>query len=370
METERINEVSVKERKVRLLMDAGGLIPWEYDVATQKYKCDEHFDLAHRFKQEMNDYIERNIIPQDKPKFIESLEFLKRGEAVTSDLICGYVLDGSDEIYYVKYYYTPLQIAQDGSVLSYIGYSKDMTEYVRLVKELEEARKGAERESELKSRFLANVSHEIRTPLNAIVGFSELLINTKDEAEKQEFSRIISNSSESLQLLINDILDLSKLESDKQEVSQEEFDFAMFFDEIARVLFMQIKDSEIEWLVENPYKSLLVRSDKDRILRVINHYATNAIKNTHEGYVKLGYQLSDNMLTIYVEDTGHGISAEDKKRLFHRFEKLDTHTPGTGLGLAIVKASVQVLGGTYGCDSELEKGSRFWVSIPIEVLAQ
>lgn len=240
----------------------------------------------------------------------------------------------------------------------------DVTERQQMIGELEKARKQAEQSDKLKSAFLANMSHEIRTPLNAIVGFSDLLMITDNPAEKEEYSKIINTNNELLLKLINDILDLSKIEAGSVELKYEEFDLAVYFDELATSMQWRIKNPQVRLISVNPYTVCMVKLDKKRFAQILTNYVTNAIKYTPEGTIEMGYEKVEEGIRIYVRDTGIGIPEDKKDKVFYRFEKLDEFAQGTGLGLSICKAIVEACEGSIGFESEYGKGSFFWAVLP------
>lgn len=240
----------------------------------------------------------------------------------------------------------------------------DVTERQLMIGELEKARKQAEQSDKLKSAFLANMSHEIRTPLNAIVGFSDLLMITDNPAEKEEYSKIINTNNELLLKLINDILDLSKIEAGSVELKYEEFDLAVYFDELATSMQWRIKNPQVRLISVNPYTVCMVKLDKKRFAQILTNYVTNAIKYTPEGTIEMGYEKVEEGIRIYVRDTGIGIPEDKKDKVFYRFEKLDEFAQGTGLGLSICKAIVEACEGSIGFESEYGKGSFFWAVLP------
>lgn len=231
--------------------------------------------------------------------------------------------------------------------------------------ELKLAKEKAEQSDKLKSAFLANMSHEIRTPLNAIVGFSELLHNTPNDEESAEYWKIISTNNELLLTLIGDILDLSKIEAGYVDLAASLFDIALLFDEMT-TQYSQKMPAKVKFECDNPYKSYIVNLDKNRLAQILTNFVNNAIKFTRQGMIKIGYSIdADNILRLYCSDTGIGISQENKEKVFDRFEKLNDFAQGTGLGLSICKAIVDAQGGTIGVDSEIGKGSTFWIRIPL-----
>ena len=233
--------------------------------------------------------------------------------------------------------------------------------------ELEVARRIAEK-AELKESFLANMSHEIRTPLNAIVGFTNIVTTCNDlpEEEKQEYMNIINKNTELLLKLINDILELSRLDA-----GQMSFDFSVCsVDKLINDIYIthqMLVPSHLTFLKEVPTSSSLeVRVDIGRVTQVLTNFLNNACKFTSEGYIKLGYIYVEdrNEVHIYVEDSGKGIPEEAQKIIFSRFYKHDEFTQGTGLGLSICKVIIKKLGGQIKLQSEEGKGSRFTIVLP------
>jgi len=242
-------------------------------------------------------------------------------------------------------------------------------------REAEVARDAAESANRAKSRFLANMSHELRTPLNAILGFAELL--STDEAlptEQQEMAGIISSSGEHLLAIINDILDLAKVESGKLELELCDFEPGALLEELLRLLRVQAMAKnltlELDPASEFPH---VVHADPVRLRQVIVNLVGNAIKFTQEGIVTLavatrGHPDGTTRLAVEVRDTGCGIASDDRQRVFDPFVQLQVK-PGTGLGLAITRRFVELMGGTLELESELGKGSIFRFAVPVGIPA-
>ena len=244
-----------------------------------------------------------------------------------------------------------------------IGINYDITELKETEAELIQARDKAEMMDRLKSAFLANMSHEIRTPLNAIVGFSDLLVETEELSERQEYIKIVRENNDLLLQLISDILDLSKIEAGTFEFTSGDVDVNLLCEDIVRSMGMKAK-GEVELVLDNHLPVCHVISDRNRIHQVISNFVNNAMKFTSEGSIHVGYKLKDGELEFYVEDTGIGIEKEQLPHIFERFVKLNSFVHGTGLGLSICQSIVEQLGGRIGVDSEKGKGSRFWFTIP------
>ena len=275
------------------------------------------------------------------------------------------ILFNLDNKHVIEVFATPI-FNEQGDVDGVVIRVDDVTERQHMIGELEKARSRAEQSDKLKSAFLANMSHEIRTPLNAIVGFSDLLMVTEDQEEKEEFIQIINANNELLLKLINDILDLSKIEAGSVELKYENFDLAVYFNELAASMHRRVVNPQVRLVPVNPYETCTVRLDKNRLAQILTNFVTNAIKYTSKGMIEMGYEKIDENIRLYVRDTGIGIPADKKDKVFHRFEKLDEFAQGTGLGLSICKAIVEACRGEIGFESEFDKGSLFWAVLPCQ----
>ena len=222
----------------------------------------------------------------------------------------------------------------------------------------------------MKSAFLANMSHEIRTPLNAIVGFSNLLQEESDltPEEKETFKDTINKNSDLLLKLINDILELSRIESGRMTFDFETFRLNDLIDEIYQTHLLLIPP-HIQFIKDAPSAEINVYVDRFRFTQVITNFINNAVKFTKQGYIKLGYEFKkeENNVYIYVEDSGIGISREAIEKVFERFYKQDEFAQGTGLGLSICKTIAERLEGDILISSEEGKGSRFTLKIPVKL---
>jgi len=257
-------------------------------------------------------------------------------------------------------------VPMEGRAPLIIGISWDITNMQNIEQELIQARIKAEQSDRLKTAFLANMSHEIRTPLNAIVGFSRLMTTADNPEDEKLYSDIINQNSEILLQLINDILDLSKIEAGTLEYVRQPMDLG----ELCRSIYEIHKDrvqEGVTLILDNKDASLVINEDKNRIMQVITNLITNAIKFTFAGEIRFGFELKEDHIDFYVKDTGMGISEEKMKSIFERFVKLNTFVQGTGLGLAICRMIVEKLGGEITVDSQLDKGSTFRFTIPCDM---
>ena len=245
----------------------------------------------------------------------------------------------------------------------------DIGDRIRRSQELIEAKRRAEDADKMKSVFLANMSHEIRTPLNAIVGFSEIIAVTENEEDKMEYLEIIQRNSNLLLQLINDILDLSRIESGKSEMHFQQVEISGLVDEVEKVHQLKMK-SDVELKVIRPVGEYWTSTDRNRVMQVLFNFLSNAIKNTEKGCITLGLKHEGNWLRLYVSDTGCGISKEKLPQIFTRFEKLNDFVQGTGLGLSICKSIVERLGGRIEVTSELGEGSTFALYLPYQEMPE
>lgn len=239
---------------------------------------------------------------------------------------------------------------------------------VKQNKELEVALEKAKESDQMKSAFLANMSHEIRTPLNAIVGFSNLM-NTDIElskAERENFTELINTNSDLLLNLINDILDLSRIESGRMSFSFQQYSLNELISTIYQT-FQVLMPENVELRMQIPEKSISIPTDKLRLTQVITNFLSNAIKFTQKGYILIGYEYREEgrHIHIFVEDTGIGIPKEKQDAVFNRFTKLDEFAKGTGLGLSICKVIAERFDGYIAVESEIGKGSRFSIILPL-----
>lgn len=240
--------------------------------------------------------------------------------------------------------------------------------YMQKLKQDEERREKekAEEANHLKSAFLANMSHEIRTPLNAIVGFSNLIAHSESPEDALEFCKIIETNNELLLQLINDILDLSKIEAGQLEFSYSNIDVSSLFLMLAQTHQTRTKEG-VTLKCILPESPCFIYSEKIRLTQVITNFLTNACKFTFKGSIRMGYEEIEGGLRFYVSDTGKGIAQENISHVFERFAKFDLFIQGTGLGLSICQTIVNRLNGEIGVESKEGKGSTFWFTIPCEV---
>jgi signal transduction histidine kinase len=253
--------------------------------------------------------------------------------------------------------------APQDRIIEIISINYDITELKRTEEMLVKARDKAEASDRLKSAFLANMSHEIRTPLNAIVGFSSLLTSTESAAEKELYNSLIGHNNKLLLNLINDVIDLSKIESGYLELRPDWVNLTELLDESVAEYAHQVP-SGVELLTNYPAHDSLVELDKLRIKQILSNFLSNALKNTTTGHVEVFYEVDHQSVRIGVKDTGRGIPQNMLEKIFERFEKLDSFAQGAGLGLPICKLIVEKMNGRILADSQLGIGTTFIIELP------
>ena len=262
---------------------------------------------------------------------------------------------------------TPVYATGGKEVIGGLLRFEDITEKLKIEQDLREAKNKAEESNRLKSAFLANMSHEIRTPLNAIVGFSDMICQVDDPVEKQEYMKIIIANNELLLQLIDDILDLSKIEAGTMDFSYSVTDVNELMSNICHQMEQKDHSPEVQISFIEKAPTCVINTDRVRLSQVMINLMSNAMKFTERGSISIGYRISEAKDEIYFfcKDTGMGIAADKLELVFERFVKLNAFVKGTGLGLAICRVIVEGLGGAIGVDSKEGEGACFWFRIPV-----
>lgn len=247
---------------------------------------------------------------------------------------------------------------------------------VKTIDELKISQEKAIESDRLKSAFLANMSHEIRTPMNGILGFANLLVNKNiEEEERVSYVEIINNCGNQLLVILNDLIDIAKIEANQISLDMQEININDLMNELARMFEPKINSNlQFTHQVGLHSDACIVLTDSVRLKQILSNLISNSIKFTSEGSISFGYSLKKDQLEFYVKDTGIGISAEQQEIIFQRFIQADVSTTrmfgGTGLGLSISKALVEMLGGKIWVDSTIDLGSTFFFTIPYNPIKQ
>ena len=365
----QLNE-ELKERnyKMELTFKTVGMSYWDYDVKTRQYRSFN--DPVNDFNPEKaimpEDYL-KAAHPEDTERVRENMVGMSAGQYKEFSLQYRSRTKWDQDWQTLIVTGLPSERDKKGNVIRYTGIAFNNTKWEKMAQELKEMKDKAELSDRLKSAFLANMSHEIRTPLNAIVGFSELLVDSDDPDEKKEYWHIIESNNDLLLRLINDILDLSKIESGIIDRKRERFNLTQLCNELYVMMRSKIPNADVELVQDNPCPECWIFLDSNRLKQVWMNFLTNAVKYTRSGYIRMGYSVEKDGIRFYVEDTGTGIPKELQDRVFGRFQKLNEFVQGTGLGLAISRAIVEAAGGEIGFTSEQGIGSTFWAWVPCEI---
>lgn len=347
----------------------GGYIP-DYRIVGK--------DMAHQAMSYLNNQERKNVKIEFVPgHYVFDMHKLLEKNISIKKLPAGYQLINKEPTFFEEYKY---QITLFVSIflIVLVGFLVSLYHYLRTKKlkdELEHsetklriAKDRAEESNRLKSAFIANMSHEIRTPLNAIVGFSNLLASEGGTEEQKEYFEIIQTNSDLLLHLINDILDISRLESGKMKFAYEDCDVI----ELCKAVISSAEYTRragVNYVFESQQESFKIQTDIQRLKQVLNNLLSNAGKFTSEGSITLKCRVDEEVQLIFfsVTDTGCGIPEKKQDLVFERFEKLDEYTQGTGLGLSITKLIVEKLGGKIWIDSEYKEGARFIFTHPLHI---
>ena len=358
---------NLKQEKehLSLALEGGNIFAWKLQSGTFRFD-NEFFSYVNISPREIPlDELYEMTHPDDRQSLRSLIDFICTG--TISHHILQYRCDFNGKGYqWWEFRYGSLEDANDGYVINGLCLN------IQNIKDTEEvlisAREKAEESDRMKSAFLANMSHEIRTPLNAIVGFSNILAldDGVSPEERLEYIGSINKNSDLLLKLINDILELSRIESGYMSFEYEKCFVSELVDSIYMTHQMLISE-QLEFIKELDAVQVEVMVDKGRLTQVITNFLNNASKFTKTGYIKLGYRyLSESdRVAIYVEDTGRGIELSEQKMIFSRFYKQDEFSQGAGLGLSICQVIVEKLRGKIELWSEPGKGSRFTVVLPV-----
>ncbi|PCJ16147.1 MAG: hypothetical protein COB02_17060 [Candidatus Cloacimonadota bacterium] len=342
---------------------------WIYDVQEGKFWLSEQVKKILYISNDTNDFsIEEllNLIDEkDKNKFIdEVIRATDTGEGFFLEFRTTYIKN-IPKIIYSRW---KCKFDENNNVYQLFGIFQDITDQKILEEVLKRERLKADRANSAKSTFLSNMSHEIRTPMNAILGFSELLSGEIKNKVHKNYLKIILNSGRSLLKIINDILDLSKVESGKMSLEDGYFSLVNLIKETLSTFQLNSKKIKLISKFSKGFPKQ-IKLDKVRLRQVLINLISNALKFTNKGFIQINISYNkDSELSISVEDTGIGIEKSQIKKIFLAFEQTENQSfekyGGTGLGLAITKQIVELMGGEINVESQLDKGSIFSVRIP------
>ncbi len=365
--------------KLSIAIEAANIVCWYYDIKNDifsvKKMVAEYDPLTGKTHRRL---VEDKNVPLETALMLVHTDFHEQVRELFRQLISGEIHKG-----HLEYQLSDLNIYNDkevsweellakveyddnGNVIALDGVFMPITEHKLLEQSLRDALSAAEEANRLKSAFLANMSHEIRTPLNAIIGFSNLLAGVETEEEKQEYISIIENNNMLLLKLINDIFDLAMIDAETLDFNESKTCVNYIIDETATSARMKNQNKNVQIITSQGLPECYIVVAKHRLMQVLANLVNNSIKFTEQGTITIGYEYDqkESLLKFFVKDTGIGIPKDKLKEIFHRFTKLNTFIQGSGLGLSICEMIVHRLGGRIWVDSEIDRGTCFWFTIP------
>ena len=364
-----LSKVKIHSVEYDLVLKAMKLAIWRIDIATRTITIESDY----RDAVETNDFppntsmseIYEHVVPEDAEKLRQVLQDLVEGKIDVSHLQFQMQVPHSSRTYWIEGYATVDKRNLEGLPQSIVGTLMRIDQQKEIEQALMEAVYHAEESDRLKSAFLANISHEIRTPLNAIVGFSEVLAGVEDPEERQGLMDLIKHNNAELLRIFDDIVSMSKLEArGGGALKLTTFLLKSVFDELSDKYREKSEETGVAIVVEDIDHLPQLTTDKERLREVLNQYLNNAMKFTSKGQVTLGCTSLGSQWRIWVRDTGKGIPADMcNDHLFERFVKVDEFVSGTGLGLSICRSLALSMNGTVGVESEVDKGSTFWIDL-------
>lgn len=340
---------------------------WELDLNTRRISASKGADIIYGLRESEfgYEYIKEFPLPEYRPLLDEALINLIKAD-IPYNVEFKIKPKGSDQIKDIKsaaYY--------NKETNKIFGIIQDITEYKSIQAELVKAKEKAEESDRLKSAFLANMSHEIRTPMNGIIGFATLLKEHENtDLIQQKYIDIIEKSGDRMLNIINDLIDISKVEAGQMDINLSDTNITEMFDYLSNFFRLEAQRKGLQLIVELPENGNCIRltTDKEKVYAILTNLIKNAIKFTSKGSIKFGCNQEGNNMLFFVKDTGMGIPKEKIGVVFDRFVQADSNIAngyeGAGLGLSISKAYVDMLGGKIWVESEVGVGSSFYFTIP------
>ena len=370
MELSHLEKMKKHNVEYELVLKAMRLCTWHIDVAARTITYDNDFrERNDCFMPEPGtslDVLVEAMADADKKRIQKSLEEICEGDKDKYHEISQIRSSQDGSYYWTESYATVTTRDTEGKPLVIVGTSMCIDERKEMESALVIARNKAEESDHLKSAFIANMSHEIRTPLNAIIGFTSVLPDIDGDEERKELIGLIQENNQKLLRIIDDVINISKIESGKEKLVMTSFELNDFIRSLMDGHVPNLQPGVSLSAMFNQ-SALNVTTDMDRLREILNHLLSNAVKFTSKGSIIIGYDAPhEGRVRLWVQDTGKGISPEHQERVFERFFKVDEYIPGAGLGLSICRTMAYSIGGDVGVESTLGEGSKFWVDLPIK----
>ena len=366
-ELEELDKIRRGNVEYDFILKAMKIAVWRYDSETGTFV----------FEKDYRDGV-NNFVPATDEGFQDMLALIAPADIEHVNNAFEDIVEGRTDVYHQEYqvvdktmgithweesYATIVDRDADGKPTKIVGTSQRIDERKELEGSLVAARNKAQESDRLKTAFLANMGHEIRTPLNAIVGFADLLPIVQGEEERNQLITEIQNNNQKLLRIIDGLVSMSKIEAGAKSLLMAHVDLNQM---LQKMVDSYQPTTNVPISLQCAMERLQIESDRDKLYEIVDNLVQNAVKFTTEGSIRIGYDLmGENRVRIWVSDTGKGVAPADQDRIFDRFVKLDEYIPGTGLGLSVARSHVQSLGGQIGVESEVGKGSTFWVNLPL-----
>ena len=369
LESELAQLAKVKKHNVEfeLVLKAMKLSTWIIDAEERTITYSNDYREGNYLMQieiPLDEMANNMIAPSDRQQFIKTMDDVCSGHTDGFHLVCQIKFPNSNKFSWSESYATISARTTEGLPKTIVGTSMRVDDRENMKNALVAARNKAEESDRLKSAFIANMSHEIRTPLNAIIGFTSVLPDVQGEDERRELIGLIQDNNQKLLTIINDVMNISKIESGKEQLVMTTFELNDMLRSVADAFTSKAKEG-VTISTMFPQGALEITTDLNRMMEVLNHLMANATKFTDHGSIIIGYDTPvDKRIRIWIRDTGKGIAPEHLDRVFERFFKVDEYIPGAGLGLSICKTMAYSMGGDVGVESSLGEGSTFWLELP------
>jgi signal transduction histidine kinase len=369
-ELEQLGKQKKKDIELDFVLKAMGLSIWHINTESGQLFFDKDFreKRSETVTGKDGDSFGENatlLVEEDSERVTNHLAALCSGRTEEYHEQYRVRVPHSSKTYWEESYATIADRDIEGKPLLIVGTTQRIDERKNLENALKNALSKAEESDRLKSAFIANMSHEIRTPLNAIIGFTSVLPDIDGKEERQELINLIQENNQKLLRIIDDVMNISKIEAGKEQLQMLTFDINPILDEVVNKYMPDLKPG-VTMTTRYATQQQEVTTDLTRLTESLNHLVSNAVKFTNQGSITVGYEpVKDRKLHIWVRDTGIGIAPENHERVFERFYKVDEFVPGAGLGLSLCRTMAFSLGGNVGVDSRLGEGSTFWMEIPV-----
>lgn len=369
-ELEQLGKQKKKDIELDFVLKAMGLSIWHINTESGQLFFDKDFreKRSETVTGKDGDSFGENatlLVEEDSERVTNHLAALCSGRTEEYHEQYRVRVPHSSKTYWEESYATIADRDIEGKPLLIVGTTQRIDERKNLENALKNALSKAEESDRLKSAFIANMSHEIRTPLNAIIGFTSVLPDIDGKEERQELINLIQENNQKLLRIIDDVMNISKIEAGKEQLQMLTFDINPILDEVVNKYMSDLKPG-VTMTTRYAAQQQEVTTDLTRLTESLNHLVSNAVKFTNQGSITVGYEpVKDRKLHIWVRDTGIGIAPENHERVFERFYKVDEFVPGAGLGLSLCRTMAFSLGGNVGVDSRLGEGSTFWMEIPV-----